>query len=93
MAQSSDCALRAAQAVGPHPSEPLAPRTDAGIVGRNRFIAPLGQAPWIAARGEGDGAIKRLRPTASSFTVIAELPEVAGPIGGEQSRADVPVEG
>jgi hypothetical protein len=35
-------------------------------VGRNRFIAPLGQAPWIAQLGEADGAIKRLRPTAEA---------------------------
>src|SRR5580692_3144554 len=33
------------------------------VVGRNRFIAPPGEAKSIVARGEADGAIKRLRPT------------------------------
>jgi hypothetical protein len=31
------------------------------FVGRNRFIAPLGDADGIAPIGEADGAIKRLR--------------------------------
>src|SRR5580704_12020516 len=32
-------------------------------VGRNRFIAPLGQATSVAPAGRPDGATKRSRPT------------------------------
>jgi hypothetical protein len=37
------------------------------VVGRNRFIAPLGEAEGVAHFGEADGAIKRLRPTKSDY--------------------------
>src|SRR5580704_16117172 len=57
------------------------------IVGRNRFIAPLGEARGIAPYGEADGAIKRLRPTrparpgACFFRRNALEACVRGPVG------------
>jgi hypothetical protein len=51
--------------------EKTAPESAAfpSIVGRNRFIAPLGEADGIAPFGEADGAIKRLRPTTAPLSV------------------------
>jgi len=46
-------------------------------VGRNRFIAPPGQASWIAARREADGAIKRLRPSSHRRREAAQLAAAA----------------
>src|ERR1700690_505574 len=39
------------------------------MVGRDLFIAPLGEADGIAPFGEADGAIKRLRPTTAPLSV------------------------
>ena len=60
------------------------------IVGRNRFIAPLGETEGIAPIGEADGAIKRLRPTTPDFFLTLrnsdQMAKRKGPAGAEPSR-------